>query len=134
MIEQESHLWFKDVEVGDLITITTGRDDKAWTYEFGVFDMSAHWKWPRGALKATSPDGQESPIIPADLHGSGIHTTREQNPCQTQSWAITPNFEGLSVGSFLMAKPDAAADRIIMDKPGQEISAIHVAKFAMASL
>lgn len=121
-------LAFSSVLAGDLIGITTGTEDEAWLYEFTAEDTSH--LWPSGQLRATTPSGEGIGPLPFELHGCGRWTTQRQNPVQKQTGlAFTPYYEGLIVGSFLWGKEPGAADRLVFDKPGQEISSITLTPF-----
>ena len=119
-------LEFNVVKPGDVIHIITGVGDEAWVYDFTVTDTSA--EWPAGTLKATTPNGTKVGPVPFALHGCGRWTSRRQNPVQDQERAFTPYFDGLMVGRFLLGKSPEAAERLVFDKTGQEISEITVSK------
>lgn len=117
-------LEFSSIQAGDLIKIATGTGEETWRYDFIVQNVND--LWPEGKLTATRPDGEEVGPVPFSLHGCGKWTTPEQNPVQTQSRAFTPYYDGLIVGLLLWGKSPASGERIIFDKPGQEISEIIV--------
>lgn len=119
-------LEFSTIKPGDVVHITTGAGDEAWKYEFTVTDNLA--TWPDGTLKATSPDGTELHSMPFALHGCGRWTNRLQNPVQKQERGFTPYSDGLVIGSFLLGKSPTHGERLVFDKPGQEISEISVTK------
>lgn len=123
LVETPDRLEFSIVSAGDLLTITTGQQSEAWRYGFEV--QERQHLWPSGQLTATSPNGEEVGPLPFELHGCGRWTTQRQNPVQKQTGlAFTPYYEGLIVGSFLWGKQPGTTDRLVFDKPGQEISRI----------
>ncbi len=113
--------------IGEVVQITTGVGENAFMY---IFDVEEPGNWPKGQLSETRPDGATSGPSPVVLHGSGRWTTRQQNPVQTQERAFTSYFDSVSLGEFLVeAETDAKiGDRLIFDKPGQEISKIAIIK------
>lgn len=112
---------------GDIVIITTGVGEEAFKYAFLVREPS---KWPTGLLEEIRPDGTSIGPLPVHLHGSGRWTTRQQNPVQTQERQFTSYFDSLRIGDFLVvAASDAElGERLVFDKPGQEISYISIAK------
>jgi hypothetical protein len=112
------------LKAGRVLRVVTGNGEAAWTYHF---EVQQEGKWPVGQLRAFSPDGELSGEGKFMLHGSGIWTTRQQNPVQTQNRAFTPNFGDLQLGSFLLgSNPDNPAERLVFDKPGQQITYLEV--------
>ncbi len=126
LVERIERLEFSTVKPGDVLHITTGTGEEAWKYDFTVDDASTIW--PDGTLKVINPSGEEIGPVPFALHGCGRWTDRRQNPVQTQERGFTPYYKGLIVGSFLWGKSPEAADRLVFDKPGQEISEITITK------
>jgi hypothetical protein len=126
LTERIDRLEFNAVKPGDVIHITTGVADDEWKYVFEVSNTSTIW--PDGTLKATAPDGTEGGATPFALHGCGSWTNRRQNPVQNQERAFTPYYEGLVVGRFLLGMSPDSTERLVFDKPGQEISEITVTK------
>ena len=124
--ERIDRLEFSTIIPGDVIHITTGVGEDVWRYEFSVNDTSTFF--PKGTLKVTNPNGDEIGPAPFALHGSGTWTNRRQNPVQTQEEAFSPYYEGLCIGSFLWGRSPESPDRLVFDKPGQEISEIAVTK------
>lgn len=53
-----TRLEFTSLEAGDVVTITTGRDEEAWKYSFFVEDTSS--RWPSGQLVAVPPNSVET--------------------------------------------------------------------------
>lgn len=123
--ERIERLSLEEFVEGDIVHITTGTDEKAFRYRFSVEEAS---RWPKGQLEETRPDGTVVGPFPVLIHGSGRWTTREQNPVQTQDRALSSYFDSIRCGDFLIAAhPDAKpGDRMIFDKPGQEISEITI--------
>lgn len=115
-------LEFETLYTGDAIQITTGQDEAAWQYDFDV-EQTKHW--PEGTIIATSPLGEKSEPMKLALHGCGMWTNRRQNPVQTQERGFTPYFDGLLVGQFILGLPSGDRERIVMDRPGQEISKLN---------
>ncbi len=113
---------FRDLTVGSILWVTAGQAEDAWQYCFKVEDVSD--KWPDGQLTVINPDEEEVGTFPFSLHGCGRWTDRKQNPVQDQERAFTPYFDGLIVGSFLWGKHPDHQERLVFDKPGQEISHI----------
>lgn len=114
-------LEFETFHSGDTIQITSGQQEAAWRYDFSV-EYAKHW--PEGTIIAVSPSGEESLPMEFSLHGCGRWTSRRENPVQKQERAFTPYYDGLIVGNFLWGRPIGDRDRIVMDKPGQEISGL----------
>jgi hypothetical protein len=115
-------LEFDRLHEGDQLQIVTGQGDEAWNYSFLVKNTEA--RWPVGSLSAINPDGTAEPYIGFALHGCVRHTTRSQNPVQTQRTALTPYYDGLVIGNFMWGKFEGEDDRAVFDKAGQEISQI----------
>jgi hypothetical protein len=122
--EQIDRFMLDEAKEGDVITIVTGTDDEAWEYQFSVNDASQ--RWPVGTLVATSPDGTVSPTIDFELHGAGTWTDRRQNPVQTQQWAFTSYFQHIFLKGIMVGKIAGESDRLVFDKPGQEITRISI--------
>ena len=121
LTEKPKRLEFEVLYPGDILSITTGHDNEAWLYGFSVNNVSG---WPTGTLQALSPEDIASEPVEFELHGSGRWTTREQNPVQKQGRAFTPYYHGLIVGDFLLGRFVRHPDRVVFDKPGQEISEV----------
>lgn len=112
-----------EARAGDILRITTGQDEDAWRYEFLVTEAS---KWPTGVLTATAPDGTISEPISFELHGAGMWTDRKQNPVQTQARAFSSYYQHIYLKGFLVGRVAGEFDRIVFDKPGQEITQITI--------
>lgn len=119
LIERKDRLEFSLLNPGDLLTITTGNEPEAWIYNFITHQAS---RWPTGSFQAFNPTGEESEALEFELHGSGNWTNRRQNPVQTQDRAFTACYEGLRVGNFLLGRVVGQKDRLVFDKPRQQIS------------
>lgn len=122
--EEVDRLELGGLAVGDVVHITTGRDEGAFHYEFEVEHIG---EWPEGLLKETRPDGSTVGPAPILVHGSGEWTDRSQNPVQKQDRALTIAFGSLIKGKFLVtAIPSvgSAGQRLVFDKNGQEITTI----------
>ena len=121
LVERPDRLDFNVLYLGDKLSITTGHDTDAWIYGFDAKDVS---RWPTGNLLAINPKGEESELVEFELHGCGRWTDRKQNPVQKQDRAFTPYYDGLIVGNFLWGRLVGQPNRVVFDKPDQEISAI----------
>jgi hypothetical protein len=122
--DQVDQLMLNEMWPGDVIKIVTGSDYEAWEYEFTVTE-TPH-RWPVGKLVATSPDGVVSPTIDFELHGAGRWTDRRENPVQTQQRAFTSYFQHIYLKGYMVGKIVGETDRLIFDKPGQEITQISI--------
>ncbi len=56
------------------------------------------------------------------LEGSGRWTTREQNPVQTQDRALTPDYGGINVGSYLTVLDPNTRARAVLEPAIQSYS------------
>ena len=104
---------------GDTLHITTGRGDTAHHYEYLLTEKGEQGLLTeRNHLGAVTAGPTKMKIL-----GSGRYTTREQNPVQDQATALTPNWNWLNRGLFMIAAPSdgAVMERIIFDRPNQEI-------------
>ncbi len=120
--KQLKQIILADMKQGDIIIIVTGRDEHAWNYEFAV---AQEGKWPKGTLIATSPDGTVSPPLHFEMHGAGNWTSRQDNPVQTLERAFTSYFQHIYIGGNLVGRAVDEFDRMVFDKPGQEISEMY---------
>ncbi len=112
-----SKIVLKYLRAGDVLHIQTGKGSEAHRYTFLV---SNEGEWPV-CLFTLTKDGSVIGPAPMELHGSGFWTTRRQNPVQTQERAFTSCWEMISLGEFLVTRPAEGGDRMVFDKPGQEI-------------
>lgn len=115
------------LKVGDTVDIKLGTGNQVFSYSFIVEEEG---NWPTGIMTETYPNGSLGGSGLFSLHGSGMWTTREQNPVQDQQVAFTSYFDQLQVGRFLVgALPNAEiGDRLVFDNPGQEISGLSLTK------
>lgn len=99
----------------DRFRITAGEDMKRIFYDFIVLEPG---EAPRCALLQTSATGKVLGPNIVDLVGSGLYTTREENPCQKKMRAFTVSFGYLAVGSELIVDTDNPESRrqILMPK------------------
>ena len=122
--EEVDRLELGGLAVGDVVHITTGREEDAFHYEFEVEQTG---EWLQGLLQETRPDGSIVGPAPILLHGSGLWTDRSQNPVQKQNRALTIAFGSLIKGQFLVtAIPSVGStgQRLVFDNDGQEITTI----------
>jgi hypothetical protein len=125
--ERIERLELERLHVGDAVHVTTGIGDEAFHYEMSIQTAG---RWPTVLFKEIRPDGSEVGPFPAEIHGSGRWTTRRQNPVQDQDRAFTSYWDSLSIGCFMAIKNpnDPMGQRLVFDKPGQEITNISIKK------
>ena len=113
-----------ELQAGDVVKIVTGVDESAFTYTFTVQEPG---NWPTGHLVETDSNDVVTASGSFTVQGSGLWTTRSQNPVQTQERAFTSSFDSLTLGMYMVGSaPDTPAERIVFDNPGQEISFVGV--------
>ena len=115
-------LELESLKVGEVVEITTGKDEEAWQYTFTVEDTVS--QWPQGKLVAATPTGEITQPVGFHLHGSGSWTDRSQNPVQTQDRGFSSYFDRLYRGEYMVGKFEGETIRSIFDKKGQEITKI----------
>ena len=127
MSERIERLELESLQVGDVVNIITGTGEEAFHYEMSIQQAGT---WPTVLFKEIRPDGSEVGPFPVEVHGSGLWTSRRQNPVQDQERAFTSYWGSLSIGCFMAIKnpKDPLGKRLIFDKPGQEITDISIKK------
>lgn len=124
MHERIEEIRLDELRAGDVLSITTGVGSEAFLYDFTVLKTG---NWPVGYFQETDPSGSVTGSDVFMLQGSGIWTTRQQNPVQTQETAFSSSFDSLAIGSFMVASsPESPAERFVFDSRGQEISSIRL--------
>lgn len=115
-----------DLHEGDVLVITTGEGENAWTYHF-VVEVTGNW--PSGRLQATAPDGSQTSEEQFSLHGAGNWTTPQENPVQKQlGLAFTSYFTDIYLGGHMIGRFEGQEDRAVFDNPGQQITSITITR------